>query len=1178
MPPTRPPSSEHAGEDPLVETSEGGNYVHRLAWMARRRGYGVRMAEIRPRPRDDRERSAGALDASPDDGPALAPPGAPGTRNWTPMGPSAVGQGQAFGRPVVSGRVLGIEVAPGATHAYAGVADGGLWRWTPDTTAVPPADVWQPEDEFITGAATPGLSANSLSVGDIAVNFGVDANRDLIFVGTGEVHTQPGGAGPRVPGGIGGEYFGVGVRVSAPVVGAGPRAWVLEAVHLAGQGIFRMVLDTDDPTRVWAATTAGVFFRPAGAVAAALAWPQMGVGGANPLPAGGLFTDIRVGGTTLAGNKVVWVAVDDQGVFRTTDGGVGAAWNLVPGIPVAPAPGRISLAIDESVGNPTVVYAVTELGHLFRFDSAGDTRFRRVQALPGAQVLLRGQGFYDLAVAVAPGSSNRVFIGGATVRSAATGGEWELSAYRSDLTNPAANTFRFNFSAANNGDTRAFRDATYIGRGVHADIHCFAFGRDAAGNLDRTDVWIGCDGGVFRSTTSGNNGTFTSLNTGLATIQLTYIDHHPVHESVVVGGCQDNGVVRSLGHATWLEDPKGDGGGIAIDQTNPFRMMAQGNTNTFFVSVNGGAEWRWFALPITGGEALPFYTQICSAPAAGGPAPPVPVAIPGWALIATDRVWATWDWGTTWVTLPTAAAPPLGNALQDQLDATQIVSVVWPTPNRIYAATQVGVFRIDFNPVAGAWTVPFTPLGGPPGLAVNATEINDLAVANAATDDIYVCLNGVGEHVWWFDQGPPAVWVNTNSLPTFNAPAEAIEVDPGNPLHVWVGTDVGVFQGIHTPPVGAAPRVFGWSLQSTGLPEAAVTDLQAQGGTRMLRAATHGRGAWELPLAAVGGIDPDLFLRMNPADNGRRRPTSILTTDPTRIRRDNVTQVAVDWGDSPDLKLRRGIEGQPAPAFPGRLRLQSPRMVSANVRRWQRHAIRRGLDLTPGNDDAEFGPTSEAAARELQRRYGLVLWANGMLADGIVGEQSWTATVSYPPLPARIDHRAFVTDVREDYDEVTGVLIGDATGNNRVFLQLHNRGSRPVAAADARSLLLLARTVGPGNPPDLPAGWDARIRAADATAWTGASWVFADAGNPYRSPALPLTARDPQVVEWTVDFQASGFAAGDTVIMLAFLTTVPASTTPDVLTNAEVRVRNLIAAERRVAARRVRLDAVAVIP
>ena len=134
-----------------------------------------------------------------------------------------------------------------------------------------------------------------------------------------------------------------------------------------------------------------------------------------------------------------------------------------------------------------------------------------------------------------------------------------------------------------------------------------------------------------------------------------------------------------------------------------------------------------------------------------------------------------------------------------------------------------------------------------------------------------------------------------------------------------------------------------------------------------------------------------------------------------------------------------------------------------------------------------------------------------------------------------LDHRAFVTDVREDYDEVTGVLIGDATGNNRVFLQIHNRGSLAVAPADVRTLLLLARPDGAGNPPNLPPGWDARLQSADATAWTGASWVFADPGSPYRSPVIPLTAREPQVVEWVVDFQARGFAAGDTVTLKATL-------------------------------------------
>jgi hypothetical protein len=1163
MPPTRPPTGEHAEENRLVESNEGGNFARRQAWMARRRGLGPRTAEVLARASEARATEEMFLRS------AVAGP--PGTVNWTPLGPSAVAFGQAFGRPVVSGRVLGIAVAPGATRAYAGVADGGIWRWTRDTTHAPPAELWEPQDDFVQGIATPGASANSMSVGDIAVSFGADPKDDLIFVGTGEAHTNPVGPGRQILPDLGRDYLGVGIRVSPPHAAAAPRVWAIEAAAaLANQATFRLTLDPDDATRVFAATTAGLFRRPAGGAAV---WPQEIGTPPNVLPAG-LCTDVKVNGTAAA--KRVWAAFDDLGVFQTTDNGVN--WAPIPGLPLAPAPGRISLAVDESPGAAPILYALTELGQLFRFDAQLDTRFRRVTRLPGAATLNSGFGNYVLAVAVAPGlAGDRVFIGGAVVQSNPTSDfEWELSGYRSDLTSTSPTAFRFNFNAANNSGVLASRDSTYIGRGVHGDAHCITFGRDAAGNLDPTDVWIGSDGGVYRSTSGGDNGTFVSLNTGLATIQFTYFDQHPVHESVLLGGCQDNGVMRSIGHPTWLEDPKGDGGGCAIDQTNPFRMMAQTAANDFFVSVNAGVEWRRFALPIAFTESVDFYTQICSAPPAGGPPPPVPTPNPGWALVPTDRVWATHDWGTTWVTLPRATTPAPGNAAQDVVDGSRVVALVWPLPNRFYAATQLGVFRFDFNAATGRWAR--VALGGPPGVALGGPEINDLTVVNPAVgvDELYVCISGAGfEHVWWFDT--PTGWLSTNSLPTFDTPAEAIVVDPGNPLQVWVGTDVGVFQGTHAPPAGGAPRAFAWALQSQGLPESAVTDLRAVVGSPLLRVTTHGRGAWERPVAGGVGLDPDLYLRMNPADNGRRLPTAAATVDPTRIRRDNLTTINVDWGDSPDLKVRRGIEAQPAPAFPGRLRLQAPRLINADVERWQRHAIRRGFDLTPGLDDREFGPTSERAARELQRRYGLVVWRNGQVTDGIVGEATWTATVSYPPLPARLDHRLFVTDVREDYDETSGLLIADATGPNRVFLLLHSRGSLTVAPTDVRALLLLARPDGAGNPPNLPAGWDGRIQAGDTSIWAGPNWLFADPAGPYRSPVVRLTARDPQVVEWSVDFSTRGFAPGETVIMLAFLTTVPGSATPDLLANPEVRVRQLVTSERRVAARRVRLDAVTVI-
>jgi peptidoglycan hydrolase-like protein with peptidoglycan-binding domain len=1172
VPPRKPRSDDRRIEEPsLDDGEEGGHWAQRKAWMERRRGLYADGPRILAR--------ASAARAEEELMAAKAPPGAPGSRNWTPIGPSAVGYGQASGEPVVSGRVLGIEVGPGSTHAYAGVADGGIWRWRRDTALNPPFEHWEPQDDFVLAPTAPAAAANSLSVGDIAVAFdpGGDPDLDTIFVGTGEGHVN------RIMGTVGGSYFGVGVRISLPAAPPNARAWTIETYATPAPvqpATFRLVLDTDVPTRPWAATSGGLYRRTA---AAGTPWAQIGTGGANALP-GGMVTDVRVTGTTATATKAIYAAVANVGVFQSTDDG--ANWAQLPGLPGPNAPGRISLALDESVAHTDVVYALCEHAsgsgvnrQLFRFRLA-DGRFREVRQMPGVGVLTGTQGDYDLAIAVAPGNVNRVFVAGAVVLSDATSqGEWELAAYRGTIANPSANVFTFGFAGANNDEARAHRDATFVGRGVHGDGHCFAFGRDVAGTELATDVWIGCDGGVFRSTASGDNGTFTALNTGLATIQLTYLDNHPVHESVVVAGCQDNGVVRTLGDATWLENPKSDGGGVAIDQTFPWRMIGQTFNDSFFVSANAGREWR--GVQIGAPEGVAFYTQLCSAPAAGGPPPPVATPNPGWCLAGATRVWATFDWGTTWVTLPAATTPPPGNVAQDLLDGSLVVSLVWPVPNRVYAATQLGVFRIDYNPVAAAWAAPVN-LGAPPGLALGATEITDIAVADPATDDLYVSLGGVGEHVFWFDQAA-AAWRNTASLTRFDAPVQAIEADLASPNDVWVGTDVGMYHATHVRPAVGVPRSWTWTPApgpSQGMPEAAVTDLQIQASTRMLRAATHGRGAWELPVSVNVGRDPDLFLRMNPADNGRRHAAARNTADPTRIRRDNATPITVDWGDSPDLKIRRGIAAQAPHAFPGNLRLQSPRMTGQGVRRWQRYAARRGIDLGVHGADGTFGPATDAAVRELQRRLGLLVWSNGNVTDGVVGRRTWAATAGYPALAARLDHRAFTMDVQDDHVEASGLLLADATGTNRVFLQLHNRGSRDVPAARVRALLLLAAQTGAGAAPDLPAGWDARLANADVTAWTGA-WTFADPPAPYRSPVVPLGSREPQVVEWQVDFAARGFNPGDTVVMLAFLTTTApgAPNEPaDVLTNAEVRVRQLVEGERRVAARRVRLDAVSAVP
>ena len=103
----------------------------------------------------------------------------------------------------------------------------------------------------------------------------------------------------------------------------------------------------------------------------------------------------------------------------------------------------------------------------------------------------RGQGSYDLAIAVHPTDVDIIYLGGSTVRS---NNEWSGSINRSAVT----------VSGAGAGRTYSMANA-YIGNSIHADIHTIVF---TPGNPD--EMWLGCDRGVFRTTTPGPTGISSS--------------------------------------------------------------------------------------------------------------------------------------------------------------------------------------------------------------------------------------------------------------------------------------------------------------------------------------------------------------------------------------------------------------------------------------------------------------------------------------------------------------------------------------------------------------------------------------------------------------------------------------------------------------------------------------------
>ena len=476
-------------------------------------------------------------------------------------------------------------------------------------------------------------------------------------------------------------------------------------------------------------------------------------------------------------------------------------------------------------------------------------------------------------------------------------------------------------------------------------------------------------------------------------------------------------------------------------------------------------------------------------------------------------------------------------------------------------------------------------------------RITSLAVFNPATDDLCVGLGGAStgaDHVWWYDSTPPGNWITTGFGPgltiggvatPFDAPVTAMVADPAAPGTLYVGTDVGVFLGVRA---GVAPAfVWTWTLLSNGLPEATVHDLKIHAPTNRLRAALHGRGLWEIDLAGAPTRSPDLYVRMHGADSGRhlaavRNPTHPFQPAPR----------TVNWTMSPDVKVRRTTSAaQLPPPYPGaQVRFAAPRQTGARVTCIQSHLVRRGFTIgadAPGTFDAG----TRQAARDAQSRYGLsqlVPAGGSAVVDGIVGPRTWAAITSYPILPVDPLTAAVFTDgFGEDTDLATDVMIADAAGANQVLVQVHNRGHLPIAAGDLRVALLAAASDAVGTAPQLPADYAARIRAADTTAWLGASgWQFVDPLLVYRSNALELNDRRPAVVTWPVDFATLGFAPGTHVLLvaLASATSPIAGASDNTLQSAERSVRTLIegaaanAGNTQAAARLVRLDPVVVIP
>lgn len=595
--------------------------------------------------------------------------------------------------------------------------------------------------------------------------------------------------------------------------------------------------------------------------------------------------------------SVFYAAFWGGGIYRSGDGGVtwarvgtntpGAQGTAGTNDPFAGI-GRVSLAVQASA--PAVVYAQLQNGQVWRYEAGGSTplarKWERINDEPPNYT--GTQGDYDLVIAVAPDNVNRIYLGGCGVQaSVGPAAQWSGAIYRAEVTV--------------NSVLPSKMAPLYLGAATHADVHALAF---TPGNPNA--LWAGTDGGLFFSSsaalefTPGNQVVLSTLfaarNTGLATMTANALAQHPIQDAIVFESTQDNGLERYTGSAAWkLGFVFGDSGRVLVSQdpaANGQLVLASYARNELQRSTDGGnTSGPTITIALAAGDGVAFYAPLVAAP----PSANMFLRV----AFGTRRPWVSDNFGAdgSW----NALGAVLGNTRDFNISALAfsadgLTLYVGLSNGQVYRYVDAGVpagwgagVRID--QAAGgalpAWAnVPITSLTLDPNNAVGlfATLGGDLTAQ----------LNG-WQRVWYYDGGPDA-WVSRSglagggarSLLNVQANAMAARSIPGPATQLFVGADVGVWKsddgGVNWDPFG------------TALPEAAVVDLTLMpvrnlitttppspiAAPALLRAATHGRGAYEYVLdTAARHLRPvQLYLRCSILDRGLY-PVQDGAADPT---------------------------------------------------------------------------------------------------------------------------------------------------------------------------------------------------------------------------------------------------------------------------------------------------------
>lgn len=509
-----------------------------------------------------------------------------------------------------------------------------------------------------------------------------------------------------------------------------------------------------------------------------------------------------------ADTNIVFIACGNlssagTGIYRTTNGGTN--WTrLTTGLPTSWG-GRARLTIFN--GAPNVVYASIGNGSssgagtwLCRSTNNGDT-----WTILSTTDYATYQGWYSHFAVVHPVDSSKIICGGIDLWKSTAGGtnlirKSDWAAWYFGVPPPGGPEGPPNYS--------------------HADHHTFAI-HPTNPNI----VYFGNDGGVFRTTDFGE--TFEGRNGGYQTTQFyNGFSCAPTDSLLALGGLQDNATAIYQGTVAWRRVIGGDGCWTAVHPVNPDTMYGSWQNLSIVYSTNRLQSYTSIPPPST--SLTSFAGPYVLAPSR-----------PRTLFAGRDKIFKSTTGGTNWIAT--------NNNLTLDGNPALSMAISYSSPDTVYVGTapvvaRAGIFR--------------TTNGGTSWQNITATLPDrypiDMAVDPNNAAIVYLTLGGFGSAHLFRSSDAGQNWNDIGTgLP--DVPTASVVVDPLYPSHIYVGNDIGVFL--------SSDAGVSWQSFQTGLPDAAIImDLTISASNRMLRAATHGNGAYQRRLIdPLVGVEEDQF-------------------------------------------------------------------------------------------------------------------------------------------------------------------------------------------------------------------------------------------------------------------------------------------------------------------------------